>query len=192
MKVKLFFIFTASAFAGLFATVSRANPAEESAPVEERQNEDSPNKESDSERLKYFEDLIKDLKNMLFRKDCETALLREENLRLRQELQVVRKECARLRQERDFTDECLRKFALQLGFRNPDKKDLEEILCDIRCLEKTSIRSPKSGILSIDEWESARFFLEGCEEIIEKIKGYEDFVKKYQNKEVIILENQKQ
>ena len=118
----------------------------------------------------------------------EIARLRSENRNLRSELRISQIECKRSEQERSEAQDLIRNLAVSLGIR-AGKKDISELCDDIRIRlahEWTLTRGSEE--LSEGEWETIHFCLEGWDEIVEKIQNYENFVKEYQKKKIIILE----
>lgn len=108
----------------------------------------------------------------------ENKTLHEENLKLREELN----------QNRDFVF----KIAGMLGIKNSNTASLAEIQSDVCNKMKNDtmrLSVPPTGLLNEDEWETIELCLAGADDIIEKIREQETFIKKYQKKNIIIMED---
>ncbi len=118
----------------------------------------------------------------------EIDRLRSENQNLRRELQDAQFRSSRSEQERSEAQDLIRNLAVSLGIR-AEKKDISELCDDIRIrLAHEWTRTRKIEELNEDEWEVIHICFGGWDEIVEKIQNYENFVKEYQKKKIIILE----
>lgn len=107
----------------------------------------------------------------------ENKMLRAENRSLEEELRQSREDISRL--------------AHALGVRNLRSASSAELLSEAlsRVGNTSRLTVPPSGLLTEREWRSVEIVLDGADEITEKLRGYESFIKKYQRKNVIIMED---
>lgn len=108
-----------------------------------------------------------------------------------QEIKDLRAENRKLNDELKQNHEMLLAIATELGVRNLNSASSAEILSDMRGKVEGAARlpGPRTGFLDEKEWRTVVVSLDGGDSIIEKIKGYENFIKKYQKQKVVIVEN---
>jgi len=168
MKMRLYGIFAIVMLSG--ACIAGTQVDEDSEPADS-QSESPASAPKEADRLRQ-----------------EIADLRSENQNLRNKLRISQIECKRSEQERSEARDLIRNLAVSLGIR-AEKKDISELCDDIRIRlahEWTLTRGCEE--LSEGEWEAIHVCLGGWDEIVEKIQNYENFVKEYQKKKIIILE----
>lgn len=104
--------------------------------------------------------------------------LEQENLKLKEQFDHLNADIAGVEE------------ALGLPVRGSDEPDsrLENIRIHVKNYY-VSFRTKKLAKLSKEDWELINFSLEEREELRELIRDYENFVKKYSGKKIIILED---
>lgn len=158
---KYFYYIGALLFAG---TLLWANPPENSSFIEEQ--------------LHWAQEQISKLETALSfsRKRCEA--LDRENRNLREKFASLEDDIASVEK------------ALNLPVRDSNEPDYR--LQNIRSHVENyyiPISPKKVKLLDDEDWERINFSLERWEETRERIRAYEDFVKRYSGKKIIILED---